>query len=116
MLELCLRYQSLQEQHEALNLMKINGSHASDWMKGMEKELTELKQESSHAAAQLRTVKASTKDAADGLNAHKAHTRRALDELEKRSEAYSRACTIFADLLKVSNPVKEQVLGGSQSL
>ena len=73
-------------------------------MKSLEAEMEEMRQESAHAATQLRTLKASIKDGSEALNQHKGVMRRAVDEIEKKCDVYSRACAIFADALKVTNP------------
>ena len=82
-------------------------------MKGMDKDMVELKQETSQVSAQLRAVKSAVKDATDAVNMHKTQTRRSVDDIEKRHEAYNRAIAIFADLLKVANPVAFSTPSGS---
>jgi len=108
--------QQAQGHEENLTLVKLNSTHAADWMKGMEKDMVELKQETSQASAQLRSVKVAIKDATDAVNMHKAQTRRSVDDIEKRHEAYNRAVAIFADLLKVSNPIAFSAPSGAGSL
>ena len=43
--------------------------------------------------------------AVDLVNAHKASVRRAIDEVEKRHDAFARAAAVFADELKIANPL-----------
>lgn len=86
-------------------LLKLSTAHNAEWMKGVEREIMELKQEGTQCATQLRTMKGSSRDAVDLVNAHKASVRRAIDEVEKRHDAFARAAAVFADELKIANPL-----------
>ncbi len=95
---------TLRTSHPA-GLLKLSTAHNAEWMKGVEREIMERKQEGTQCATQLRTMKGSSRDAVDLVNAHKASVRRAIDEVEKRHDAFARAAAVFADELKIASPL-----------
>jgi len=80
------------------------GSQAEQLL-ALQEQQADLKAQLSQAQAALRTIKASAKDAAESLVSHKTQSQRALDDLVKRSEGFSKAAAVFADALKVPNPL-----------
>ena len=95
----------LQEQQEAANLARLSGNHQADAVKGVEREILELKQEVSQNSSQLRSLKAAVKDANDGLNAFKVSVRRTVEDQDARCEKLSRAVAIISSALKIANPL-----------
>ena len=79
--------------------------HTSDWMKTIDSELLELKQEVAGSSAQLKNLKQAGKDASDALAQQKGSTRRALDDWERRHEAIAKAAAVFSEALHIPNPL-----------
>ena len=74
-------------------------------MKTTDQEILDLKQELSGTATQLRGLKTGGKDSSDAISQHKASVRRSLDDMERRHEAYGRACAVFSEALHIPNPL-----------
>lgn len=95
----------LGSQQEQLQAVGGKGAGTAEQLLALQEQQADLKAQLSQAQAALRTIKASAKDAAESLVSHKTQSQRALDDLVKRSEGFSKAAAVFADALKVPNPL-----------
>lgn len=97
----------VQEQAQAANLGRLSTSHQADGLQNVEREVHEVKQEAAQHAALIRTLKASSKESVEALTTFKTSVRRALEDVDNRHDKLCHATSIFADALKVANPLTE---------
>lgn len=95
----------LEEQQQALGEITTKASSHEDLERSLEDAVAEIRSQTSQATSQLKALKLSVKETNDALSTQRTQVRRALDELEKRSDALSKASGVFADALKIPNPV-----------
>ena len=85
-------------------------------LKSIEGDVMTLKRESSDGNAQQRALKGQIKEVGDALTAHKKEVRRVNDQTEMRYEAYDEACAVFAQALKLANPVAAALSSAAAAL
>ena len=104
------------EQAEAVGLLQLAQGRSAEWQKATEQDVSEVRHEIAAQMSTVRGLKAGGKETGEALSQHKASTHRALDDIDKWHQAYGKTAAVFAEALRLPNPLATSMIRGGAML
>ena len=81
------------------------GQRLADKLRATETEVSQLRQGDAELANQHRALKGTCKETSELLTSHKQQLKKTVDGIDRRQEAHEHAISVFAEALKLPNPL-----------
>jgi hypothetical protein len=95
-----------------VGLLQLAQGRSAEWQSAAEQEVSEVRHEMASQLSTIRSLKTGGKETAEALSQHKASTHRALDDVDKWHQAYGKAAAVFAEALRLPNPLATSMIRG----